>query len=123
MQDYKNQDWKKIKKINKGILKKKDRCCVVHAVDLYASNVALIKGRDYMFCNLEDLSVNVAKLDQRVTHPYEVLPFRSDLEPVDLRGRNRRKPDVSNQSSNLELQWKNKRMRSAKATNVQIRTQ
>lgn len=48
MQDYNNQDWKKIKTINMEILKTKDRCCVLHAVNLYASNIALIKARDYM---------------------------------------------------------------------------
>ncbi|KAK1365255.1 hypothetical protein POM88_040816 [Heracleum sosnowskyi] len=90
IEDYKNRVWKKINKIYTENLKKKHMSCVVHAVNLYASNIVLMKGRGYMFYDIENhCSVNVAGLDLplRVTHPHEVFPFRSDLEPVDLRRR------------------------------------
>lgn len=87
LEDYRCHVWKKIKKISAEGAKKKEPYSVPHAVSLYSSNIALMKGPEYLFYNFEDSNVSEAKLDHHISHPNDVFPFRSDLEPVDLRGR------------------------------------
>ncbi|XP_017222448.1 uncharacterized protein LOC108199227 [Daucus carota subsp. sativus] len=86
LENSRTRVWKRIKEINAEAVEKKEPYCVPQAVGLYSRDVALMKGRDYIFYNFEDASLSVAKLDHHLTHPNDVFPFRSDLEPVDLRG-------------------------------------
>ncbi|KAK1355182.1 putative F-box domain-containing protein [Heracleum sosnowskyi] len=87
LEDYKCQVWKKIKKFSAEGAKKEEPYCFPHAIGLYSGNIALMEGGKYFFYNFEDSNVWAAKLDHHVTYPTNVFPFRSDLEPVDLRGR------------------------------------
>ncbi|XP_009801397.1 F-box protein At5g49610-like [Nicotiana tabacum] len=78
-----NQSWELKKEVDIEILKKVTN--YPSSIGFYNADIALMKDYyEVIFYKLQDKSFNVVKLDK--CHKVdEIFPFRSDLEPLDLR--------------------------------------
>ncbi|XP_027174566.1 uncharacterized protein LOC113780536 [Coffea eugenioides] len=84
--DRKHPRWKLIKEVNIDLLAKE--VSFPSPAGFYNADVALLKAfRKMIFYKLQDSSYNEIELLDGLCFAADVFPFRSDLEPVNLRGR------------------------------------
>ncbi|CDP07857.1 unnamed protein product [Coffea canephora] len=84
--DRKHPRWKLIKEVNIDLLAKE--VSFPSPAGFYNADIALMKAfRKMIFYKLQDSSYNEIELLDGLCFAADVFPFRSDLEPVNLRGR------------------------------------